>query len=134
MKSSDVSIVIPAYNEEQGLGPLLKELVSVFPDAEIIVVNDGSEDGTAQVARDAGVRVIEHDRNRGYGAALRTGTEHADRDYVLFCDSDGQHTVTDVGRVIEACTDHDMVVGARGQDSHAPLLRRPGKLIRCASR
>ncbi len=70
--------------------------MSEFPDAEIIVVNDGSEDGTAQVAHDAGVRVIEHDRNRGYGAALRTGTEHADREYVLFCDSDGQHRAQDI--------------------------------------
>ena len=129
MNATDVSIVIPAYNEEEGIGSVLEGLMAAFPDSEIIVVNDGSSDSTSQIARKAGAKVIDHDRNSGYGSALRTGTEHASRKYVLFCDSDGQHSVEDVGRLIDACDDHDMVVGARGQESHAPLTRRPGKLL-----
>jgi glycosyltransferase involved in cell wall biosynthesis len=129
MKAADVSIVIPAYNEAGAIGAVIKGLVEAFPEAELIVVNDGSQDDTGAIACEAGARVIEHDRNRGYGSALRTGTLNAGRDYVLFCDSDGQHSVEDVGRLIDACNQHDMVVGARGQDSHSPLRRRPGKFI-----
>lgn len=129
MNADQVSIVIPALNEEAAIAGVVKGLIAHFPESEIIVVDDGSRDATASIAREAGARVIGHDRNRGYGAALRTGTEAAAREYVLFCDSDGQHTPQDVGRVIEAVDGHDMIVGVRGSDSNAPLLRRPGKWI-----
>lgn len=129
MDPSSVSIVIPALNEEAAIGGVVRGLRESFPDAELIVVDDGSTDATAKIASDAGACVISHERNRGYGAGLRTGTAAAAREYVLFCDSDGQHTVADVGRVIEAAEGYDMVVGARGQDSDAPLTRRPGKFV-----
>ncbi|HOV75645.1 MAG TPA: glycosyltransferase family 2 protein [Candidatus Hydrogenedentes bacterium] len=129
MKADNVSIVIPAFNEAGAIGPVVESLRVRLPEAELIVVNDGSSDDTASIAEAAGATVVSHPKNRGYGAALRTGTLQASRAYVLFCDSDGQHSTDDVARLIEACDGHDMVVGARGQDSHAPLARRPGKRI-----
>lgn len=126
---SSVTIVIPAFNEVSGVAPVVAGLRQRFPRTSVIVVDDGSSDDTASEARKAGARVISHDRNRGYGAALRTGVEAAASEYVLFCDADGQHSPEDVARIIEACGDWDMIVGVRGKDSHAPLLRRPGKMV-----
>ena len=129
MQPDSVTIIIPALNEEAYVGAVIEGLVNRFPDAEIIVVDDGSSDATATVARKAGATVINHDRTLGYGTALRTGVEASSRDYVLFCDGDGQHTPEDVGRLIEACEEFDMVVGKRNHESHVPLARRPGKYI-----
>jgi len=129
MQSDRVCIVIPALNEEEAIGDVVRGLKQAFPQAEMIVVDDGSTDATGRIASEAGARVIRHERCRGYGASLRTGTEAAERQYVLFCDGDGQHTIEDVGKLIEACDGHDMVVGARDRESDAPLLRRPGKAI-----
>lgn len=129
MQADQVSIVIPALNEAAAIGPVIEQLRARFPESELIVIDDGSKDATAQIAEKAGARVIRHPRNRGYGAALRTGTTQATRDYVLFCDSDGQHSADDVGRIMEAGDDCDMVVGARTQVSHVPMSRRPGKFI-----
>ena len=130
MKPNDVSIVIPAFNEAAAIGPVVERLRAKLPEAELIVVNDGSSDDTARIAEAAGAQVVTHARNRGYGAALRTGALCATREYVLFCDSDGQHSVEDVTRVMDAGEDGcDMVVGARTQASHVPLTRRPGKFI-----
>jgi len=124
-----VTIIIPAFNEAGAIGPVIERLRTRLPEAELLVVNDGSSDATAAIAEAAGAKVISHPRNRGYGAALRTGTLQAAREYVLFCDSDGQHSVEDVSRIIEASDGCDMVVGARTQESHVPLSRRPGKFI-----
>jgi glycosyltransferase involved in cell wall biosynthesis len=121
------SIVIPAFNEEGGLGDVLDGLRSSFPGTEIIVVNDGSTDSTAALATAKGALVISHTRNLGYGASLKTGTRAAKGDYILFCDADGQHTPTDVGRLLAVAPEYEMVVGARDADSHQPLVRRPGK-------
>lgn len=130
MTPDHVSIVIPAFNEAAAIGPVIEGLRARFPESELLVIDDGSKDATAQIAETAGARVIRHPRNRGYGAALRTGTLKAERTFVLFCDSDGQHSTDDVARVMEACdADCDMVVGARNRASHVPLARRPGKFI-----
>ncbi len=129
MNAQDITIIIPAFNEERSIKAVLQEMMKRFPSSEIIVVNDGSTDKTSEIAKSTGVTVIDHNRNLGYGAALRTGTLKAQKEYVLFCDSDGQHTVTDVNRLIEECDNHDMVVGSRGQKSYVPHSRRPGKLI-----
>lgn len=127
--ADQVSIVIPAFNEAEAIGDVVRQLRERFPGSELIVVNDGSTDETADRAAAAGAVVLAHEHNRGYGAALRTGTETATKEYVLFCDADGQHTADDVARLIAACDGYDMVVGARGSGSHAPLLRRPGKAV-----
>jgi glycosyltransferase involved in cell wall biosynthesis len=124
-----VSIIVPALNEEQAIEQVVRGLVTSFSNSEIIVVNDGSTDKTAILASQAGALVINHDSPRGYGAALRSGILASTRDFVLFCDADGQHRIEDVARVMAACSDCTMVVGARTTDSHVQLGRRPGKFI-----
>src|SRR5205809_2998509 len=129
MIQKEVSIIIPALNEEQSIEQVVRGLVTSFPSSEIIVVNDGSTDKTEMLAYQAGALVISHDSPRGYGAALRTGILASTRDFVLFCDADGQHRIEDVARVIAECSNCSMVVGARTTDSHAQMNRRPGKFI-----
>ncbi|MCK5451614.1 MAG: glycosyltransferase [Candidatus Omnitrophica bacterium] len=129
MTSSNVSIIIPAFNEAEVIGSIVNSILSAFPESEIIVVNDGSTDSTAEEIVVSGVIVLNHDHNRGYGASLKTGTRAATRDYILFCDGDGQHSVEDVRRLINECDGYDLVVGARNSDSHQPIIRRPGKVI-----
>lgn len=124
-----VSIIIPALNEADAIGNVIMDLLKAMPGAEIIVVDDGSTDKTGETAEKAGVRVIRHDSPCGYGAGLRTGILASNREFVLFCDADGQHTVADVRRVLEAGRNCDMAVGARDQDSYISLMRRPGKWI-----
>jgi glycosyltransferase involved in cell wall biosynthesis len=129
MKQSNISIIIPAFNEEEVIGSVVQSIHSAFPDSEIIVVNDGSTDNTAAELSKSGVIILNHDLNRGYGASLKTGARAARRDYVLFCDGDGQHSVEDVRRLMNECDGYDLVVGARKSDSHRPFLRRPGKFV-----
>ena len=125
----DVTIIVPALNEEQSIEEVVKGLVRSFPDSEIIVVNDGSTDNTEMLASQAGALVISHASPRGYGAALRSGILASTRDFVLFCDADGQHRIEDVARIMVECSNCNMVVGARTTDSHVPINRRPGKFI-----
>ena len=129
MIPQQVSIIIPALNEEQSIDQVVRGLVTRFPNSEIIVVNDGSTDKTDILASQAGALVINHDSPRGYGAALRSGIHASTRDFVLFCDADGQHRVEDVARVMAECSNCTMVVGARTTDSHVPIRRRPGKFV-----
>ena len=129
MQPEDVSIVIPAFNEAEAIGHVVEKLKKALPLTEIIVVNDGSTDQTARVALDVGAKVINHDRNLGYGASLRTGVKETKGNYVLFCDADGQHSIEDVLNLIQSCDGHDMVVGARDSESHIPIMRYPGKVI-----
>lgn len=129
MDINNITIVIPALNEGQSIANVVSSLINRFGAPEILVINDGSEDNTEDEAKKAGARVINHSRNRGYGWCLRTGVLASERDYVLFCDADGQHTAEDVERVANAIDGFDMVVGKRGNDSHISLLRVPGKFI-----
>ena len=120
-----VSIVIPAKNEELGLAVLLPELIAQYPEAEIIVVNDGSTDTTEQVCKDAGVTVITHPYSKGNGAAVKAGARVAKGDYLVFMDGDGQHSAVDVARLLSKIEEgYDLVVGARsGRDSQASVAR-----------
>ena len=129
MIQKEVSIIVPALNEEQSIEQVVRGLVTSFPSSEIIVVNDGSTDKTEMLANQAGALVINHDSRRGYGAALRSGVLASTRDFVLFCDADGQHRIEDVARVMAECSNCSMVVGARTTNSHVPINRRPGKFI-----
>ena len=124
-----LTIIIPAFNEEEAIEHVVHDLITAFAGTEIVVVNDGSTDRTEELARSSGAFVISHDRRMGYGAALKTGMRYSTREYVLSCDGDGQHTVEDIQKLIAACDGYDMVVGARTAESHTPFLRRPGKLI-----
>lgn len=129
MQAHRVTIVIPAFNESEAIEDLVRELATRLKEAEIIVVDDGSTDGTGELAARHGVEVLRHNTCRGYGASLRTGVEAASRPLVLFCDADGQHAVDDVIRLIAEFDNCDMVVGARSKASHAPLVRQPGKFV-----
>jgi len=124
--------VIPAYNEEDGLGTTLSAVLEARPPgvAEVIVVDDGSTDRTAAIAAEAGVRVVRHPNNRGYGASLKTGIRAATGDYILTMDADGQHRTEDVVTLCEAIAVPDApecVIGRREQVFHSPLWRMPGK-------
>ena len=119
------SIVIPAKNEEQGLAKFLPSLRALYPDVEIIVVNDGSEDGTEDICRSAGVRVISHPYSRGNGAAIKTGARAASGEHLVFMDGDGQHDPADIEKLLSKFDEgYDMVVGARsGLASQASMAR-----------
>jgi len=127
---ANVSIVIPAFNEEQSLPGVLAELRAWMQrGAEVIVVDDGSTDKTARVAADAGARVIRHRHNRGYGASLKSGIRAADHDIVVTFDADGQFDTNDIAKLVEALNDSDMAVGVRPHGAGSPTLRKPGKWL-----
>jgi len=119
------SIVIPAKNEEAGLSGFLPRLRQLYPEAQVIVVDDGSTDSTAQVCRDAGVEVISHPYSKGNGAAIKTGARAAKGDYIVFMDGDGQHDPEDIARLLYRMDEgYDLVVGARsGLSSQASIAR-----------
>jgi glycosyltransferase involved in cell wall biosynthesis len=125
----DVTVIIPAFNEAGAIGEVVRDLKDRMPEAEIVVIDDGSDDGTGPRAESAGARVITHQTKLGYGSALTTGIRSTSRDYVLFFDGDGQHQPDDAARLIEECGGYDMVVGARTRGSFSPANRWAGKLI-----
>jgi glycosyltransferase involved in cell wall biosynthesis len=110
---SDVSVVIPAYNEEGAIGGVVERLRARHPWKEILVVDDGSQDQTAAKAEAAGARVIRHPYNKGNGAAVKTGIRAAGGEVVLLMDADGQHDPEDIDALIGPIGVHDMVIGAR---------------------
>jgi glycosyltransferase involved in cell wall biosynthesis len=119
-----LSIIIPANNEEDGLRLILPQLRHRFPDAEIIVVDDGSTDGTVAVCHDHGVRVVSHPYAMGNGAAVKSGARAAGGEVFVFMDGDGQHQPEDIERLLDKLDQgYDMVVGARGDGSQASLGR-----------
>jgi glycosyltransferase involved in cell wall biosynthesis len=128
-----VSVIIPAFNEEQGIADVLPCLLETLSTTgypyEVIVIDDGSTDCTAEIAARFGVQVISHRSNKGYGASLKTGIRAALYELIVMMDSDGQHDPADVLRLVEMAGAHDMVVGARSRGSHSPALRRPGKWL-----
>ncbi|MBK8231429.1 MAG: glycosyltransferase family 2 protein [Candidatus Eisenbacteria bacterium] len=123
-----VSIVVPAYNEERGIGPVLEELKRLDPAWEILVVDDGSSDGTAAEVERHGVRVIRHKTNRGYGASLKTGIRAARSPWIVITDADGTYPNERIPELVRGLVENDMVVGARvGKNVAIPLIRRPAK-------
>ena len=125
----DVTIIIPAHNEEEGIADVINGVKGLNTGYEILVVDDGSTDNTYKLATDTGVKVIRHPYNKGYGAALKTGIRNAEADIVLFMDADGQHKPSAIEKLIRHIGEYDMVVGARTKKSKISLLRRPGKKI-----
>jgi glycosyltransferase involved in cell wall biosynthesis len=119
-----ISIIIPAYNEQASIGNVLTGLNDWRARAEIIVVDDASTDHTGEIARAAGVRVIRHPHNKGYGAGLKTGIRAASGEIVVMMDADSEHDAGQIAALLDNFGDNDMVVGARGKGSHTPLMRR----------
>jgi glycosyltransferase involved in cell wall biosynthesis len=119
------SIIIPAKNEEQGLTAMLPELRREYPEAEIIVVNDGSTDRTVQVCEEAGVTVLSQPYSKGNGAAIKAGARAATGDYLVFMDGDGQHSAADIDKLLYKIEEgYDLVVGARsGRGAQASVAR-----------
>lgn len=127
-----VSIVMPAYNEEAGIGLQIAALQAVMAGGEhpyeLIVVDDGSTDGTAAAARGPGVRLLQFPENRGYGAALKVGIAAARYDCVVIIDADGTYPAEAIPAMLALAPAYDMVVGARvGREVHIPWARRPAK-------
>lgn len=119
-----ISIVLPAKNESKAIGNTILSIVRIYPDAEIIVVNDGSTDDTSSIAQKAGAKVINHPYSKGNGAAIKTGTRAANGEIIVFMDADGQHNASDIARLLEFIGQgHDMVVGARQKGSQASIGR-----------
>jgi len=126
-----VTIVIPAFNEEGAIGEVVSSLAGAYPGYELLVVDDGSADGTHDAAAKAGARVVRHRTNKGYGAAWKTGCRNASGDIVVFFDGDGQFDIKDVERAVKPLLDGeaDMVSGARDKASHAVIVREVGKFF-----
>jgi len=127
-----VSIIIPAFNEAQAIGDLVAQIKKLYPDAETIVLDDGSTDGTAQVARDAGAIVYSHPYNIGNGGAVKSGIRLASGGVVVFMDGDGQHDPKDIGRLLKCFPDYDMVVGSRAKGNQASWGRALAKDLQLA--
>lgn len=132
------SVVIPCYNESEGIAKTLDSLIAGLEGGEpyeVIVVNDGSKDGTASVLEDLKgrypqLRVLNHSRNRGYGAALKTGVRRASADLIVITDADGTYPNERIPELVEEAKCVDMVVGARVADDVVyPLIRKIPKVF-----
>jgi glycosyltransferase involved in cell wall biosynthesis len=123
---SIVSVVLPAFNESESIADVIGVLRAAAAWREIIVVDDGSTDGTGEKAAAAGATVVRHAYNIGNGAAVKNGIRRATGDYVLIVDADGQHPPEDALRLVARLGEFDMVIGARSIETQATQARRAG--------
>ena len=126
--SIKLSIILPALNEARSLETLLPELKQAFPEAEIVVVDDGSKDDTASICQRANCRRVANPYRMGNGAAIKRGARAARGANLAMLDADGQHTASHLLQLWKRfqSADFDMLVGARHQSDHASLFRRFG--------
>ncbi len=133
-KERAVTVVIPAYNEGPHVAAQVRAVAETLRTTgwewELIVVDDGSSDRTAEEASAAGARVLRKLRNEGYGAALKTGIAAAKYGWILITDADGTYPTAAIPQMLERAARNEMVVGARiGKNVHIPLVRRPAKWV-----
>ena len=126
MNASQVSIIIPAFNEARTIGDVIKKIRELYADVEVIVIDDGSTDDTAKTAKEAGAIVYKHPYNIGNGAAIKSGIRHASGGILIFMDGDGQHDPEDIKEFEKYMQDFDMVVGARSISQHTSWIRAIG--------
>jgi glycosyltransferase involved in cell wall biosynthesis len=126
---STVTVVIPALNEAEIIGPVVTALAAGGPWREILVVDDGSTDETGDRAAAAGARVVRHPYNKGNGASVKTAIRAAEGDWIVIVDGDGQHRPEDVARVVAPLGEYDLVVGARSAGAQASAGRRFGNAM-----
>jgi len=128
----NLSAVMPAYNEEENIAAMIEDVVTalsaITDDYEVVVVDDGSRDGTAQRVKEAArrhpqVRLIQHERNQGYGAAVFTGLTSSAKDLVFFTDSDRQFDLSEIHKLLALSGQADLVIGERAP-RRDPFLRR----------
>jgi glycosyltransferase involved in cell wall biosynthesis len=117
----DVSIVIPAFDEEEAIGAVVEKVKARRAWREVLVVDDGSRDATAGRAEKAGARVVRHPYNKGNGAAVKTGIREAAGEFVLLMDADGQHDPDDMDALVAQAGLHDMVIGARSSSDQTAV-------------
>lgn len=136
-KKEKVLVIIPAYNEEKQIAAVVTQAKREIPEAQILVINDGSSDETGKIAKKAGSRVLTHPFNLGYGVALQTGYKFALRygfDYILQLDGDGQHDPRYLRKILQELKKGgtDIIIGSRflgGCNYQAPFFRRLGMKI-----
>jgi glycosyltransferase involved in cell wall biosynthesis len=128
-----ISVIIPALNEGLVIGNVVKQIHAVVDkldkNHEIIVVDDGSTDDTAQQAREAGAVVIQHPYNIGNGASVKSGIRHARGQILVTIDGDGQHDPNDIPRLVERIGPYDMVVGSRNRESDTAAHRDIANMV-----
>jgi glycosyltransferase involved in cell wall biosynthesis len=124
-----VTIVIPACDEQEAIGDVVRQLRAAAGWREIVVVDDGSDDRTAEEAAGAGARVVRHPYRKGNGAAVKTGIRQAGGEFVLIVDGDGQHSAADACRVAVRLGEYDLVIGARSTATQASTGRRRGNAL-----
>jgi glycosyltransferase involved in cell wall biosynthesis len=127
--SSQVTVIVPAFDEEEIIARIVERIRAVDPDYEIIVVDDGSSDRTAERAAAAGALVVSHPYNVGNGAAIKTGARRADRDVIVFLDGDGQHPPEVIPQLVEGIGRYDMVVAARTKECTTSAVRNFGNMV-----
>ncbi|MGM0596204.1 MAG: glycosyltransferase family 2 protein [Myxococcota bacterium] len=128
----EISIIIPAYNEAASIKQVLTKLQKVLNQAdftyEILVINDGSTDGTGDILANLNVRTINHEINRGYGASLKTGVRSIQSEFFVIIDADGTYPEEELLNITAYRHDYDMIIAARtGENVNIPLIRKPAK-------
>ncbi len=129
-----IAIVAPVFNEGAGLKSFVNDLHHAMKDysfpLEIVFIDDGSTDDTAAILREEQFTVIQHETNRGYGAAIKTGIENTSGEIIVIIDADGTYPADEIPQIVDHMDRYDMVVGARtGEVVNIPLLRRPAKWL-----
>jgi len=124
-----VTVIIPVYNEEQTIEKVISGIRALNKDYELIVVDDGSTDQTPAILKNLNIKTISHQRNIGYGAAIKTGIKNAEEEIIVLFDGDGQHDPKDIERLVREINSCDVVIGARARGSHIDLFRRPTKWL-----
>jgi glycosyltransferase involved in cell wall biosynthesis len=127
--SFSITVALPALNEARGIADVVRDVREVCPEAEVLVIADGSTDGTPEIAEAAGAMVIRQPYNKGTGAAIKTALRNATGEVVLILDADGQHDPRDIPRLLDQLATYDMAVGMRGRSSQASWTRGLGNWL-----